>query len=626
MNYRLSHINPKEKTSTLKVIQKLVRLIREERTTLQIAMCVILLNSGLQLLSPYLVGRTIDRYIQHKDYRGVLVNAALIGAVALCAFGTSYAQARLMGGVGQRMLFKLRNTVFLKLQELPLAFFNSNKTGDLISRINNDTDKINQFFAQSLMQFVGTLATMSIATVFLLSINLKLGMAALTPAILIYLFTRFTASWIKEKNAVSLRTTGGLSAEIQESLANFKVIIAFNRRDYFRKRFAEANEENYLAARKAGVANNIFIPVYGFFGSIAQLIVLTFGIYLISTGQFTIGLLVSYLAYSNNFYQPLQRIAALWTSFQLAMAAADRVSHILNMESNLPVIPSAADSENGCLVELRHVHFGYEGGQEILHHVSFKLQKGKTYALVGPTGGGKTTTASLLARLYDPLQGEVLLDGRDIRSFSPEERTQKIGFILQEPILFSSTIAEKRTRASNIKWTDGGAGDDAPPNGDDPEGGSLVGDGNGLLRLDDQTKRVREGPVVRNRLHRRQRLETLHQLASVERDEACSLHALELLEDGCAHFRGRTLHLHGAQREDRRLARAEIEEAERGEDPHADEQATPPRRRQPWGRARACQGRSRLSGHARQFGAAACRPTRRPGSRSRPGAGPPARV
>jgi len=442
MNYRLSHINPKEKTSTLKVIQKLVRLIREERTTLQIAMCVILLNSGLQLLSPYLVGRTIDRYIQHKDYRGVLVNAALIGAVALCAFGTSYAQARLMGGVGQRMLFKLRNTVFLKLQELPLAFFNSNKTGDLISRINNDTDKINQFFAQSLMQFVGTLATMSIATVFLLSINLKLGMAALTPAILIYLFTRFTASWIKEKNAVSLRTTGGLSAEIQESLANFKVIIAFNRRDYFRKRFAEANEENYLAARKAGVANNIFIPVYGFFGSIAQLIVLTFGIYLISTGQFTIGLLVSYLAYSNNFYQPLQRIAALWTSFQLAMAAADRVSHILNMESNLPVIPSAADSENGCLVELRHVHFGYEGGQEILHHVSFKLQKGKTYALVGPTGGGKTTTASLLARLYDPLQGEVLLDGRDIRSFSPEERTQKIGFILQEPILFSGTVKE----------------------------------------------------------------------------------------------------------------------------------------------------------------------------------------
>ena len=125
---------------------------------------------------------------------------------------------------------------------------------------------------------------------------------------------------------MSLKSTGGLSAEIQESLSNFKVIVAFNRRDYFRKRFDEVNLENYKNAIGAGIANNVFIPVYGFFAGLAQLIVLTFGIYLISTGHFSIGLLVSYLSYATNFYNPLRQLAALWTNFQVAMAGADRIS------------------------------------------------------------------------------------------------------------------------------------------------------------------------------------------------------------------------------------------------------------------------------------------------------------
>jgi len=372
----------------------------------------------------------------------VLINAGLLLCISLVAFGTSYAQTRLMGGIGQRMLFKLRNTVFNKLQELPLAFFNQNKTGDLISRINNDTEKINLFFSQSLMQFIGTVATMIGSGIFLLSIHFRLGIFTLLPALLILIFTRLSAVWIKKKNAASLQRTGGLSAEIQESLANFKVIIAFNRRDYFRKRFEEANEQNYEAAKQAGVANNVFIPVYGFFASIAQLIVLTVGIYFTAEGSFSIGLLVSYLAYATNFYNPLRQLAALWTNFQMAMAGADRISHILNMESNMPVMKKADRLHSDALVEFRNVHFGYADGVEILHHVNFKLEIGKTYALVGPTGGGKTTTASLLARLYDPVSGEVFFNGRDIRSYEPGERARRIGFILQEPFLFTGTVKD----------------------------------------------------------------------------------------------------------------------------------------------------------------------------------------
>jgi len=233
-----------------------------------------------------------------------------------------------------------------------------------------------------------------------------------------------------------------MSAEIQESLNNFKVIIAFNRRDYFRKRFDEANTDNYNTAVRAGIANNIFLPVYTLLSSVAQLIVLAYGIYLISVGDFTVGLLVSYLSYANSFYNPLRQLATLWTSFQTAMAGWDRISQILSLETNLVTVPEKPNEKSDALLEFRNVHFAYPGGNEILHNINFKLERGKTYALVGPTGGGKTTTASLIARLYDPTQGTVFLDGKDIRSYEADVRTRKIGFILQEPFLFTGTVKE----------------------------------------------------------------------------------------------------------------------------------------------------------------------------------------
>ncbi len=443
MNYNLNDVSAQQqRASTLSILGKLLLLIKDERTNLILALLAILTNSAMNLLNPYIIGRTIDKYIIHKDYHGVLMNTVLLICMALIAFASSYAQTRMMGGVGQRMLFKLRNAVFNKLQELPVAFFNQNKAGDLISRINNDTDKINQFFSQSLMQFIGTMMTMIGAGIFLLAINFRLGIATLVPGLMILIFTKATSKWVKGKNAVSMRTTGGLSSEIQESLNNFKVIIAFNRRDYFRKRFEEVNEKNYVAAKAAGISNSAFTPVYGFFASTGQLIVLTVGIYLISTGRFTIGLLVSYLSYSTNFYNPLRQLAVLWTNFQVAMAGSDRISHILNLESNLPVLHNDQKQTSDALIEFRDVHFGYEGGDEILHNINFALGRGRTYALVGPTGGGKTTTASLLARLYDPVRGTVLLDGKDIRAYEPEERSKKIGFILQEPFLFTGTVRD----------------------------------------------------------------------------------------------------------------------------------------------------------------------------------------
>ncbi|MEO6638492.1 MAG: ABC transporter ATP-binding protein, partial [Ginsengibacter sp.] len=269
----------------------------------------------------------------------------------------------------------------------------------------------------------------------------KLGLATLLPGLILLVFTQLVSPWVKKKNAVNLASVGGMSAEIQESLNNFKVIVAFDRRDYFRKRFNEANQKNYHTAIGAGLVNNIFLPVYSMFAGFAQLLVLTYGIYLISTGSFTIGLLVSYLAYATYFYNPLRQLASLWTTFQVAMAAWDRITKILSLSNNIDTIKHEGIFSDA-LLEFRNVHFSYEEGTEILHNISLKLERGKTYAFVGPTGGGKTTTASLISRLYDPTKGLVLLDGKDIRSYTPAERSKKTGFILQEPFLFTGTIKE----------------------------------------------------------------------------------------------------------------------------------------------------------------------------------------
>ena len=177
MHYNLFDIREadKGKKSAAATVRKLWALVRGERRPLLLALGAILLNSVLNLVGPLIIGLTIDRYVAHGEMRGVLLNGALLLAIYVVALAANYAQTQLMGGVGQQVLFNLRNAVFNKLQELPIAFFNQNRAGDLIARINNDTDKLNQFFSQSLMRFVGSIFTMVGAGIFLLSIHPRLG-------------------------------------------------------------------------------------------------------------------------------------------------------------------------------------------------------------------------------------------------------------------------------------------------------------------------------------------------------------------------------------------------------------------------------------------------------------------
>ncbi|HPF95748.1 MAG TPA: ABC transporter ATP-binding protein, partial [bacterium] len=412
------------------------------------ALLAILTVSGINVSAPLLFGYTVDHFIAEKNFDGVLKVAAALFVLFAIGFGTGYVQMKLMGSIGQRMLFKLRNTIFEKLQSLPISYFNRNKAGDLISRINNDTEKLSQLFSETIMRFTGSIFILIGTAVFILVINWKLGLIALAPAIVTLLFTQLISGWIKAKSKASLAATGAMSGSLQESLDNFKVIVAFDRRDYFRMRFAQVNENNFKASLNAGLANGIFSPVYDLASNIAQLSVIGVAISFIIAGNLTIGALLSFLIYLDRFYQPLRQIAQLWSSLQIALAGWDRVSAILEEVNDLEVKASQEKANEAFVLEFKDVMFRYPDsedgtkGKEVLHKESFQLAPGKTYALVGPTGGGKTTTASLMARLYDPTEGHVFINGKDIRTYEPAERAKRIGFILQEPFLFTGSLLD----------------------------------------------------------------------------------------------------------------------------------------------------------------------------------------
>lgn len=447
MDYTLNTKEKNTKTDSVwQALRGLWPLVEKEKGILALSFVAIIVNSAMNLLGPYILGYTINHFIIPKQAHEALVYSGILLVVYIIALIANYAQVRLMGGVSQRMLYTLRQNVFTKLSSLPVAFFNQNKAGDLISRINNDTDKLNQFFSQSLMQFVGNLFLIVGAGIFMLSITPKLGLVALIPAVFLLVISQLTSGFIKRTNLASLQANGLLSAEIQESLDNFKVVVAFDRRDYFREKFEKANVSKFITSVRAGIANIVLAPVFDFASNVAQLLVIAFGIYLITIGDFTIGFLISYLSYTGRFYDPLRQMASLWSSLQTALAGWDRISAILNMDTNLVTLPVTPNTiENNSVLNFDHVSFHYPDGETVLKDISFSLEKGKTYALVGPTGGGKTTTASLMARLFDPSEGTIQLAGRDIRTYTNAERTAKIGFILQEPFLFTGTLRDNLT-------------------------------------------------------------------------------------------------------------------------------------------------------------------------------------
>jgi len=406
------------------LIKQFSEFLGGEKIKLIVALTVTLINSVANVAAPLVIGLAIDGFIKDRSWLNLVNFGLILGGLYIVAAITHYFQTISMGTVGQNVLFRLRNEVFKKIQSLPLAFFNQNKLGDLISRINSDTDKLNQFFSQSLNQFMGQAFVLFGIGTFIFFVNWKLALWTMMTAVVLLIITYLMTPYLSKKNRLSLQSLGGLSAEVQESLNYFKVIVLFDRRDFFRDNFKKVNEENFAMSVKSGVANNLSGPIYDLAGNLAMAIVLLSGVTMVSRGELTVGILIAFLGYTDKFYSPLRQMAQVWSNTQLAFAAWIRISEILNLKSDLVLLKEGKikrTKEDLEIMRFEKVDFSYDNEKLVLSNVNFNLEKGKTYAVVGPTGGGKSTTAALMCRLYDPSKGTIYFDGKDIRSYENGE-------------------------------------------------------------------------------------------------------------------------------------------------------------------------------------------------------------
>jgi ATP-binding cassette subfamily B multidrug efflux pump len=361
-----------------------------------------------------------------------------------------------MSWSGQQVLADLRMQVMRQIHRLSLQNLEGEEAGDLMSRLVNDIEMINAFLSQGLVQTLGSLFALVGIVIAMLALNLPLALVTMAIIPVMILATGFFSRLARRAFRRTRETIGDVSAELEEELSGVKTAQAFNRSDFNIRRFEERNAANRDANVTANAVTSAFSPAMDLLSTLDTAAVAGFGGYLAVQGQVSVGVVVAFLQYVQNFFRPIQTVTQIWTSAQSAFAAAERVFELLDQEPAVKDLPRAADlpTVRGEVV-FEDVSFGYEDGQPVLQGITLKAQPGETIALVGPTGAGKSTLVSLLLRLYDVESGRILVDGYDIRQMTQHSLRSQMGVVTQDPFLFSGTVME------NIRYGRLDAGDEA---------------------------------------------------------------------------------------------------------------------------------------------------------------------
>ena len=425
------------------VVTRLLTYLRPHWQRLAVASVLMLIASALTLAAPYLIKVAVDQSIAQGDTAGLARIALLLVGTFLGIYLTSSVQQYLMSWVGQQILATLRAQLFRHLQALPLSYHDTHMVGATISRVINDVAVINELLSQGLITLVADSTVLVGIITIMLSMNLRLALLTFSvlPLMLLatYLFARRAQVAFRHTRVRVAAVVGDLA----EGLSGIRVIQAFAQEDASQERFDEVNRASRDAHISAMSLSFIFLPSIEFLGMLATGIVLWFGGLAVARDELTLGVIVAFLAYVSRFFQPIQELSQLYTTMQAAMAGGERVLGLLDTQPEIADQPDATEMPTiAGRVELHHVSFAYRGDTRVLHDVNLAIEPGQTMALVGPTGAGKTTIANLVARLYDVTDGEVLIDGLDVRQVSQVSLRRQMGLVPQEPFLFSGTIAD----------------------------------------------------------------------------------------------------------------------------------------------------------------------------------------
>jgi ATP-binding cassette subfamily B multidrug efflux pump len=406
-----------------------------------IAACV-LVYTLLGLCGPYLIGRAIDRFIAERDAAGLGHTAMLMLAAFVLANVFQFGSSWLMAGLSQRALQSLRSRLFEHLQSLPIAFFDGQSAGELMSRLTNDIDAINQAVAQNITALLASVLSMLgiLITMFVLDVWLALASLFVVPIML--WFTRFIAVYTRRGFRELQRELGGLSGVMEEAISGQKVVKAFRRSDAVVEAFRTQNEAVYRVSLYANTYALLLMPLTGVLGNLFVIVLAGLGGFLALKGLVSVGVIATFINYGQNFVTPLRQISNLYNTIQAALAGAERVFDTLDRAPESDDTTRTFDAPLRGRVRFEHVSFGYRPHSLVIEDMSLDVQPGQMIALVGPTGAGKTTIVNLLTRFYELDSGCISIDGVDIRDVARSELRRRLGIVLQNTILFSDTILE----------------------------------------------------------------------------------------------------------------------------------------------------------------------------------------
>jgi ATP-binding cassette subfamily B protein/subfamily B ATP-binding cassette protein MsbA len=453
---RVASIDEEKAKDQGQVIGRLLKLLGNERWLVIGGLILVVISAASRGLAPILIGQAIDQFISEGQAQGLGRLIILIALVYVINAVTTRYRISMMAQAGQKVLARLRNLVFEKIHSLSLQYLESSQAGDLISRLINDIDALNSFFAESFSQMIGQIFSLIGITVGMLILNWQLGLAVLVMVPVLIWVTRTFSRWARQAFRQTRETIGDVSAELEEELGGVKVAQAFNRTERNVQRFAQRNAANRDANINANAITSAFSPTMDLLSTLDLAIVAGMGGVMAIRGVISVGTVVAFLQYVQNFFRPIQAVSQLWTVAQSAFAAAERIFGLIDREPLITDSPDAVvmPSIDG-LVVFEDVRFAYEGDETVLEGISFEVAPGQTLAVVGPTGAGKTTLVSLIPRFYDVKSGMVEIDGHDVRAVTQESLRRQMGIVTQDPFLFSGPVME------NIRYGRLDASDDA---------------------------------------------------------------------------------------------------------------------------------------------------------------------
>jgi len=439
-DYKLNKIN--EEKNNKKALSLLLKHFKPHLALFVLVIISLAITNTLStIVIPNLAKKAIDENILNGDLDGLVKTLSYILMALVFTTLGQYARVRSSGILSQKVLFKIRQEVFNKIQALPTQFISDNQTGDLIQRLTGNVEALNTFFSEGLvrtMQIAFSLIGLLIAMYLL---DWRVATISLISAVVTFLFIIFQGRFLEKPIKQSLKKEGLVSAKVQETLDGFISIQSSNQQKNWDKQFNRLTNKYYQISKKVSAISSTADTFLTFMTVLTVGATIIYSLNLMSSNQLTLGAVVLFNLYSQQIFRNLDRVSYIWRNIKTGLAALTRLNDILKLESNIknPMDPYSPKKIKG-EVEFVDVDFGYNGDDVVLKDVNFVAYPGKTIAIVGPTGGGKTTFVNLIARLYDVKNGQIKVDGMDVKNWDLNTLRESIGYLIQDTFLFEDTI------------------------------------------------------------------------------------------------------------------------------------------------------------------------------------------